>query len=83
MFIQLMPIVVLILVSILSQMMVSPPPFSLYSRPYLPARTHTHTHTMYTITCYSVSEKLFLTILPQVNCFLFTSVVLIVKMIDS
>ncbi|KAM4584249.1 dnaJ homolog subfamily B member 14 [Odontesthes bonariensis] len=33
MFIQLMPIVVLILVSILSQMMVSPPPFSLYSRP--------------------------------------------------
>ncbi|KAM6939820.1 dnaJ homolog subfamily B member 14 [Xenentodon cancila] len=33
MFIQLMPIVVLILVSILSQMMVSPPPYSLYSRP--------------------------------------------------
>ncbi|XP_024145225.1 dnaJ homolog subfamily B member 14 [Oryzias melastigma] len=32
MFIQLMPIVVLILVSILSQMMVSPPPYSLYSR---------------------------------------------------
>lgn len=41
MFIQLMPIVVLILVSILSQMMVSPPPYSLYSRPYV----HTHTHT--------------------------------------
>lgn len=35
MFIQLMPIVVLILVSILSQMMVSPPPYSLYSRPYV------------------------------------------------
>ncbi|CAN9510309.1 unnamed protein product [Ophioblennius macclurei] len=33
MFIQLMPVVVLILVSILSQMMVSPPPYSLYSRP--------------------------------------------------
>ncbi|KAM7394375.1 hypothetical protein PAMP_021182 [Pampus punctatissimus] len=33
MFIQLMPIVVLILVSILSQMMVSPPPYSLNSRP--------------------------------------------------
>ncbi|XP_047222606.1 dnaJ homolog subfamily B member 14 [Girardinichthys multiradiatus] len=33
MFIQLMPIVVLILVSILSQLMVSPPPYSLYSRP--------------------------------------------------
>ncbi|XP_061888948.1 dnaJ homolog subfamily B member 14-like isoform X2 [Entelurus aequoreus] len=33
MFIQLMPIVVLILVSILSQMMVSPLPYSLYSRP--------------------------------------------------
>uniref|UniRef100_A0A1A8PPH9 DnaJ homolog subfamily B member 14 n=2 Tax=Nothobranchius TaxID=28779 RepID=A0A1A8PPH9_9TELE len=33
MFIQLMPIVVLIVVSILSQMMVSPPPYSLYSRP--------------------------------------------------
>ncbi|XP_034044416.1 dnaJ homolog subfamily B member 14 [Thalassophryne amazonica] len=33
MFIQLMPIVVLILVSVLSQMMVSPPPYSLYSRP--------------------------------------------------
>ncbi|XP_049576663.1 dnaJ homolog subfamily B member 14 [Syngnathus scovelli] len=33
MLIQLMPIVVLILVSILSQMMVSPPPYSLYSRP--------------------------------------------------
>ncbi|XP_077460982.1 dnaJ homolog subfamily B member 14 [Stigmatopora argus] len=33
MFIQLMPIAVLILVSILSQMMVSPPPYSLYSRP--------------------------------------------------
>ncbi|XP_005940052.1 dnaJ homolog subfamily B member 14 [Haplochromis burtoni] len=33
MFIQLMPIVVLILVSLLSQMMVSPPPYSLYSRP--------------------------------------------------
>nr|XP_019956729.1 PREDICTED: dnaJ homolog subfamily B member 14-like [Paralichthys olivaceus] len=33
MIIQLMPIVVLILVSILSQMMVSPPPYSLYSRP--------------------------------------------------
>lgn len=42
MFIQLMPIVVLILVSILSQMMVSPPPYSLYSRPYV--YTHTHTH---------------------------------------
>lgn len=35
MFIQLMPIVVLILVSLLSQMMVSPPPYSLYSRPYV------------------------------------------------
>ncbi|XP_068606890.1 dnaJ homolog subfamily B member 14 [Brachionichthys hirsutus] len=33
MFIQLMPILVLILVSILSQVMVSPPPYSLYSRP--------------------------------------------------
>ncbi|TNM85863.1 LOW QUALITY PROTEIN: dnaJ homolog subfamily B member 14 [Takifugu rubripes] len=33
MFIQLMPIVVLILVSLLSQMLVSPPPYSLYSRP--------------------------------------------------
>ncbi|KPP74153.1 dnaJsubfamily B member 14-like, partial [Scleropages formosus] len=33
MFIQLMPIVVLILVSILSQLMVSTPPYSLYSRP--------------------------------------------------
>ncbi|XP_074550732.1 dnaJ homolog subfamily B member 14 [Halichoeres trimaculatus] len=33
MFIQLMPIVVLIVVSVLSQMMVSPPPYSLYSRP--------------------------------------------------
>lgn len=33
MFIQLMPILVLILVSVLSQMMVSPPPYSLYSRP--------------------------------------------------
>ncbi|XP_059197603.1 dnaJ homolog subfamily B member 14 [Centropristis striata] len=33
MFIQLMPIVFLILVSILSQMMMSPPPYSLYSRP--------------------------------------------------
>lgn len=33
MFIQLMPVVVLIFVSILSQMMVSPPPYSLYSRP--------------------------------------------------
>ncbi|XP_019717722.1 dnaJ homolog subfamily B member 14 [Hippocampus comes] len=33
MLIQLMPIVVLVLVSILSQMMVSPPPYSLYSRP--------------------------------------------------
>ncbi|KAF3687761.1 DnaJ -like protein subfamily B member 14 [Channa argus] len=32
MFVQLMPIVVLILVSILSQMMVSPPPYSLYSK---------------------------------------------------
>lgn len=42
MFIQLMPIVVLILVSILSQMMVSPPPYSLYSRPYV--HTHTHIH---------------------------------------
>lgn len=35
MFIQLMPVVVLILVSLLSQMMVSPPPYSLYSRPYV------------------------------------------------
>lgn len=35
MFIQLMPIVVLILVSLLSQMMVSPPPYSLYSRQYV------------------------------------------------
>lgn len=35
MFIQLMPIVVLILVSLLSQMMVSPPPYSLYHRPYV------------------------------------------------
>ncbi|KAG7459023.1 hypothetical protein MATL_G00226800 [Megalops atlanticus] len=34
MFIQLMPIVVLILVSILSQLMVSTPPYSLYSKPY-------------------------------------------------
>ncbi|KAK3554548.1 hypothetical protein QTP70_025503 [Hemibagrus guttatus] len=33
MFIQLMPIVVLILVSVLSQLMVSTPPYSLYSRP--------------------------------------------------
>ncbi|XP_058646210.1 dnaJ homolog subfamily B member 14 isoform X2 [Onychostoma macrolepis] len=33
MFIQLMPIVVLILVSILSQLLVSTPPYSLYSRP--------------------------------------------------
>ncbi|XP_035273363.1 dnaJ homolog subfamily B member 14 [Anguilla anguilla] len=33
MFIQLMPIAVLILVSILSQLMVSTPPYSLYSRP--------------------------------------------------
>ncbi|KAK7166296.1 hypothetical protein R3I93_006158 [Phoxinus phoxinus] len=33
MFIQLMPIVVLVLVSVLSQMMVSTPPYSLYSRP--------------------------------------------------
>ncbi|KAK7930512.1 hypothetical protein WMY93_006907 [Mugilogobius chulae] len=33
MFIQLMPILVLILVSVLSQMMVSPPPYSLYARP--------------------------------------------------
>ncbi|XP_036372773.1 dnaJ homolog subfamily B member 14 [Megalops cyprinoides] len=33
MFIQLMPIVVLILVSILSQLMVSTPPYSLYSKP--------------------------------------------------
>ncbi|KAM9313756.1 dnaJ homolog subfamily B member 14 [Pholidichthys leucotaenia] len=33
MFIQLMPIIVLILVSVLSQMMVSPPPYSLYSKP--------------------------------------------------
>ncbi|XP_051940462.1 dnaJ homolog subfamily B member 14 [Hippocampus zosterae] len=33
MLIQMMPIVVLVLVSILSQMMVSPPPYSLYSRP--------------------------------------------------
>lgn len=33
MFIQLLPILVLILVSVLSQMMVSPPPYSLYSRP--------------------------------------------------
>lgn len=41
MFIQLMPIVVLILVSILSQMMVSPPPYSLYSRPYVHTQTHT------------------------------------------
>lgn len=39
MFIQLMPIVVLILVSILSQMMVSPPPYSLYSRPYVYSHT--------------------------------------------
>jgi len=35
MFIQLMPIVVLVLVSVLSQMMVSTPPYSLYSRPYV------------------------------------------------
>ncbi|NP_001071255.1 dnaJ homolog subfamily B member 14 [Danio rerio] len=33
MFIQLMPIVVLVLVSILSQLLVSTPPYSLYSRP--------------------------------------------------
>ncbi|XP_048023861.1 dnaJ homolog subfamily B member 14 [Megalobrama amblycephala] len=33
MFIQLMPIVVLVLVSVLSQMLVSTPPYSLYSRP--------------------------------------------------
>ncbi|XP_062386674.1 dnaJ homolog subfamily B member 14 [Sardina pilchardus] len=33
MFIQLMPIIVLLLVSILSQMMVSTPPYSLYSKP--------------------------------------------------
>ncbi|KAG7485766.1 hypothetical protein JOB18_017885 [Solea senegalensis] len=33
MFIQLMPIVLLILVSVLSQLLVSPPPYSLYSRP--------------------------------------------------
>ncbi|KAM6972389.1 dnaJ homolog subfamily B member 14 [Aplochiton taeniatus] len=33
MFIQLMPIVILILVSILSQLMVSTPPYSLYARP--------------------------------------------------
>lgn len=33
MFIQLMPIVVLILVSVLSQLLVSTPPYSLYSRP--------------------------------------------------
>uniref|UniRef100_A0A8C4XIH4 DnaJ homolog subfamily B member 14 n=1 Tax=Erpetoichthys calabaricus TaxID=27687 RepID=A0A8C4XIH4_ERPCA len=33
MFIQLMPIVVLILISVLSQLMVSTPPYSLYSRP--------------------------------------------------
>ncbi|KAM8842745.1 dnaJ homolog subfamily B member 14 isoform 1-T1 [Synchiropus picturatus] len=33
MFLQLVPVVVLILVSILSQMMVSPPPYSLYARP--------------------------------------------------
>ncbi|MCJ8730162.1 hypothetical protein PDJAM_G00180950 [Pangasius djambal] len=33
MFIQLMPIVVLILVSVLSQLMVSTPPYSLYSKP--------------------------------------------------
>lgn len=32
-----MPIVVLIVVSVLSQMMVSPPPYSLYSRPYVPS----------------------------------------------
>ena len=50
MFIQLMPIVVLILVSILSQMMVSPPPYSLYSRPYV---LHTHTRT------YCLSPHLF------------------------
>ena len=49
MFIQLMPIVVLILVSILSQMMVSPPPYSLYSRPY--EHTHTHTHTQILSAC--------------------------------
>lgn len=42
MFIQLIPIVVLILVSILSQLMVSTPPYSLYSRLYV--YTHTHTH---------------------------------------
>lgn len=40
MFIQLMPIVVLILVSLLSQMMVSPPPYSLYSRPYVYTLCH-------------------------------------------
>jgi hypothetical protein len=40
MFIQLIPIVVLILVSILSQLMVSTPPYSLYSRPYV----YTHTY---------------------------------------
>lgn len=33
MLIQLMPIVVLIFFSVVSQMMVSPPPYSLYSRP--------------------------------------------------
>lgn len=35
MFIQLTPIVMLVLVSILSQMLVSTPPYSLYSRPYV------------------------------------------------
>lgn len=53
MFIQLMPIVVLILVSILSQLMVSTPPYSLYSRPYV--HTHTYTHTL--IHCLSSGQE--------------------------
>ncbi|XP_034544578.1 dnaJ homolog subfamily B member 14 [Notolabrus celidotus] len=46
MFIQLMPIVVLIVVSILSQMMVSPPPYSLYSRPSTGQTIKRHTENL-------------------------------------
>ncbi|XP_028315655.1 dnaJ homolog subfamily B member 14 [Gouania willdenowi] len=47
MFIQLMPIVILILVSILSQMMVSPPPYSLYSRPSTGQTIKRHTENLH------------------------------------
>ncbi|XP_066576794.1 dnaJ homolog subfamily B member 14 isoform X2 [Amia ocellicauda] len=47
MFIQLMPIVVLILVSILSQLMVSTPPYSLYPRPATGQTIKRHTENLH------------------------------------